>query len=715
MSTTALDLLDGLSDMDMETDESQNEIIYTITDEEVHRIAKSFLDDSQCIDSDVEDSALSYYMGDPRGDEIIGRSQFISTDVADMVEACLSQMTPMLTNRNLVSFDALSEQDERQVAIESRVCNNIVMSQNNGYVKLHSAIKSGLLSRISAIEVLVDETPYITEESYEGLNSAEFLQILQPRVPNEQVVVISQGLNDNSEFVDVTLKRVITDKKIILDAVKADKVHYINNTSSECPEDLVFIAIERHMTRTELLDMGYNAERIAEAPVFSGGLKASSTSSKARTITHKQEQLASDTIQVFFCYTMVDMHDSGQAERRRVVLAGSDGEHFIDQESVGRVPVAVGSPFLMPGEIEGLGVYDKLKTVQDGKTSGIRQWLDNQNANNNRRLAVDVKGIHDPDSLYESKPGGVIKCKRPPGDVVFPVPVNDIGPSCLTLLEYLDRVTAQRAGAALDMQTEQQNVNGESAHGVERMMSAKELITAMIARNLAETMIKQLYAIVRYIVRTEFAEPQQVKLNQDWLITNPGMWIPERTITINVGDTPSKKREKYNILTQVLANQMQLVGTGSTLVTPEKIHNTLSDMVILGLEQEPSRYYVDPMSQQGQMAAQSAQQNAMQEKMKQEKMMLEQIQMQKTLAQAEMVKAQAAMQKNKMQLLIDGLKHQLETLKASSEEGTNIADLAFRYDELYSTLAVEIAKLEVQSKQQEEANVQQNKKAVANG
>ncbi len=309
---------------------------------------------------------------------------------------------------------------------------------------------------------------------------------------------------------------------------------------------------------------------------------------------------------------MIDMHETGLAERRLVVLAGDKGEYFLGQNPISRVQVAIGTPFIMPGQIEGLGVFDKLRNVQDGKTQSMRQWIDNQNNNNNRRLGVDIKGIQDPDSVYDSKPAGVIKCKRPPQEVIFPIPVDDIGPSCVGLLEYFDKITAQRAGAALDMQTEQQGINSESAHGTERLMSAKELITSMIARNLSETLITQVYRIVHHLIRTELNSPVDVKLNGDWLRSDPNQWMPRKIVTINVGDTPSKKREKYNILTQVLANQLQLKAEGSTLVDDGKVYNTLCDMIALGLDTDSERYYIDPTSQQGQQMSQQAQQMAMQ-------------------------------------------------------------------------------------------------------
>ncbi len=94
--------------------------------------------------------------------------------------------------------------------------------------------------------------------------------------------------------------------------------------------------------------------------------------------------------------------------------------------------------------------------------------------------------------------------------------------------------------------------------------------------------------------------------------------------------------------------------------------------------------------------------------------MLEQLQAQKGLAQAELIKATAAMQKNKMQMIIDGLKHQLDSLKAASEEGKNVAELNLAYDEMLTNAALELTKIEATSQSQQDANLAQNKQTVAN-
>ena len=61
--------------------------------------------------------ALDYYYGRARGDEVDGNSHVISMDVADSIDAMVSQIMPHLMSNDLVQFGAKSEEDEEQARI----------------------------------------------------------------------------------------------------------------------------------------------------------------------------------------------------------------------------------------------------------------------------------------------------------------------------------------------------------------------------------------------------------------------------------------------------------------------------------------------------------------------------------------------------------------------------------------------------------------------
>jgi hypothetical protein len=698
-------------------DVAQEEELTPIDSQEVHSICRDFLTSSRYTwglresylkeedyteDTDGtsgQDSlALRYYYGARRGDEVAGRSSFVSTDVADMVEATLAQISPMLLNQHMADFEPVAPADEKQAAAETRFCNHIVMKQNNGYRFFYSAIKTSLLHRVGAIEVDIDDTPTVTEEYFQNVDRDSLVQILQPTLPNQEVVILDSSATEN-DTTDITVKRVTKVEKIRLTPILAKDLFWMNNTEGEEPEELLFVARRRYMSRSNLVLLGADPDVVAGIP----------TSTFVQT---EVEQPASEVVEVYFCYAMIDMYNSGIAERRLVVLAGREGNTFLINKAIDHVPIAIGTPFLMPGSITGLSLFDKLRSVQDGKTFTVRQYLDNMNSNNNRRVAVNTKAIEDPDSVYDSKPGGVIKCTRPPAEVIFPIPVDDIGISCQALLGYFDQVTSHRAGASLDMQTQQQNIEGDSAHGVERQMSAKELMASMIARNLAETLIRGTFKLVHFIARTRLKGNLLAKFGKSWEQTTPSSWLPRESVTVVVGLSQAKKREKYGILSTLLATQLQLQQSGSLLVSPNTIYNTLMDLTFYGLEENAEKYIIDPESPQAQAAAQQTAESSQQEQQEQKQLAFMQLKAQTDIAEAEVTKARAALQKNQMQMIIDSLKHELEELKAASAEGKAVSELQFKYNELATGAALKLTEIEARNKTEENVNFVENKGTV---
>ena len=82
------------------------------TDEELAGLLKEEISRSEGYDTDElagsRTSALQYFYGKPRGDEMKGRSQVQSLDVADMIHAILAQMMPAFSSDCVVQFDPTS-------------------------------------------------------------------------------------------------------------------------------------------------------------------------------------------------------------------------------------------------------------------------------------------------------------------------------------------------------------------------------------------------------------------------------------------------------------------------------------------------------------------------------------------------------------------------------------------------------------------------------
>jgi len=636
-------------------------------------------------------SASNYYFCKPNGTEVCGRSQVVDSSVADSIEAVMAQIMPIFANDNIVSFDSVAPQDEAQSKIESRACSDIIMNKANGYKMFQDSIHNALLYRngINKVEDIDDVSIVIKE--YEGLPPQQYQMLLQPQGPNEEVNVTSEEMIETPQgpMINATIMRRTTTVKVV-----AKSIHPRNFVFSSDQEDMdlsncSFTADVSYPRRYELVEAGFSEEIINQLPRAGGD-----STYDAEDIPNTQNNISSstketDSVEFWQCTIRVDYDMDGYAELRKICTGGPAHE-ILSNDPCECVPYAAGSPFPVPGRFIGQSFFDKLKDTQDSKTSVQRQYWDNLNANNNRRLAVDIKGISEPDSLLDSKPAGIVKCKRPPMDVIMPIPVDDIGPSCINALDYLDRQRSEKVGASLDMQTQQMQVSNDTAHGAERMISAKEEMSAYILSNLFNTLVRNTYLLVHKKLRI-VNQDLMFKDEEQWKATNTGMWLEREQISIDVGLSKGMKASKIAELTQVYGIQQELNTNGKSgiLVDDNKIFNTLSSITAISGTGHTDSFWVNPQSEQAQQTNQQNSEQQQEMKQKEDEVHQVSVKLQTSISEAELLKAQNGQYKN-----------EIEQLKAALDARDKSDNLQFDYDEMYEDNATKLAIADVQAKKQ---------------
>lgn len=125
-------------------------------------------------------TAMQYYMGEPFGNEMEGRSQVVSRDVAEAIDAMMPSIMKIFTSGNeVVRFDPTKEGDEAKAQQATDYVNWIWNQQNQGFLNTFSWFKDALLNRVGAIKIWWDEQEDIAKETYEGLTDQEFAVLMQ--------------------------------------------------------------------------------------------------------------------------------------------------------------------------------------------------------------------------------------------------------------------------------------------------------------------------------------------------------------------------------------------------------------------------------------------------------------------------------------------------------------------------------------------------------
>ena len=140
-------------------------------------------DASTILNSHLEgnrEDALDYYLGNNPVAPGNGRSGVVSTDVADAIEWILPQILESLTSHGSpVAFDPISPQDEMQADLETDFTHHVFMSENEGFLNLHTAVKDSLLMKNGIFKIWYDDTPDEDEEAYDGLTFDQVMGLTQ--------------------------------------------------------------------------------------------------------------------------------------------------------------------------------------------------------------------------------------------------------------------------------------------------------------------------------------------------------------------------------------------------------------------------------------------------------------------------------------------------------------------------------------------------------
>jgi len=535
-----------------------------------------------------------------------GGSEAVSEDVADMVEALMATLMPVFGNDVPVEFEPIGPNDEENAPAESDAVSNVLIEQNNGWTVIAEAIKDALLLRNGTIKVWIEDQVDVERRSFEDISDEQLTELLAAIPPGITTTVTSRnGTKANLKFTKITK----------IPRVKAiQQAHFLvdPNHDNIFIQDAFFIAERKFTSRSDLLRAGFNKKKVQELPAFTQDTDVDSTASNIEGISQELSRPThdSDVIEWFEAYMRIDLTGDGESQ---LIKFDWSNDTILKKAPVAFIPYATGTAWLVPHRYSGLSVYDKLQQVTDIKSRTLQQYLDNLVTNNTARTGVNENTVNI-DDLLAGRPNAIVRNDGPPADDLMAFPTNDTGASSQSLLNYMDKVRDQRAGAALSLQQpEEQLVRSNiSAASADRQMSAGEQQAAMVARTLAETLIRSTFLLLHETLRTQF--PDEIMLNRSgqWIPVSPSQW-PQRTrVNVKVGLSPAERNRKANSLMTTIQLMQAVMGAGGQdiVVNLNGIHRAILDWSKASDLDNADKYWLDPESQESQQAQQAATQKS---------------------------------------------------------------------------------------------------------
>jgi hypothetical protein len=564
------------------------------------------IDQAQGYDSDVlavkREQALKYYQGE-MPDAAEGRSNVVSTDLADAQHGTLAMVQPILKS-TIIEFVPDGDQDEQAAQMESDFTRD-QMDKAGGWTAIFEAVHDALLIGNGWLKCSTEDVVAVTEESYPpDLDETSLFVLSQPTAENQEVKVTAGATSTN-------VKRTTTTTKLLFESIDPADMLFSEGHGISSLQKQRFVAERKLYTCATLSEMGISDQVISELP---DGDNDWWQASEARQGIYGNDdgQAAQDSErlkELFDCYINISMSGNNDSELRHILYGGG---HVLTNEPVTHVPYVTGSAVPMPHRVQGTGLFEMLAQVQESKTSILRNYLDNLEVLNGSRMGV-VEGSVNLDDATNGRINGIVRCRS--ADAIFPLPAADIGAQALQGLEYQDQIRVQRVGSALDFNEAQAQIMSSSATAAAGQLGQAEKQTGWYATNLVETLLKPAFAACHRLLRTEIAGPVMAKSRGQWAEQDTSQWPEREVLEVTMGMTTGEKAHRINALAEVVMQQTQLAmqGGSGTLVDKSKVYNALADWNRANDLGSPEQYWVDPDSPEAQqMEQQTAQQQAQQ-------------------------------------------------------------------------------------------------------
>lgn len=544
---------------------------------------------------DARATAIEYYKGEPFGDEVEGRSQLRTRDVAEVVDQqVINVLRTMVSGDHVVEFDGEGDDGTDYGMEATEAVQYQFMRKQNGYRVLHDSLKAGLLEKTGIVKSWPERKWKIETAEVPAELLGELEVIAAEEIPqiDETGNVIADEFNE-----PVTLWRV--KHRVQLPTQFRDMA--VPNEEFEIAPDARTLdgpEYKAHIcekTLSELLEMGFPIE---DVNTIWGGNTTSATLSDARNVTPSQSgdpgALRPGMQRKVWLreeYVAYDADGDGYSELLQIFRVDNT---ILSIEEVDENPFSGWCPYPMQHRFIGDSSADKAMDIQVTRSAMLRQAMDNLYLSNRPRMAVN-EAYSTEDTLSDTLSvviGGVIRHR---GEAPTPVAVPFVAGHAFEAMEVMLGEREQRTGVTRHNQGLNPDTLNKTASGMAMLQASGDQVQEYIARNFAEDLVAPMFA-KRYRLMRKFGQPFSMKIDGKRVEIDPRKWPAEPDMLINVGLGTGRKDQRLMYRTQLLEVQKEALTAGSDLVTEENIYNNVRGMIKDAALGSPSDYITDPKS-----------------------------------------------------------------------------------------------------------------------
>lgn len=540
-------------------------------------------------------------------------SKIISSDVYDSVEWQLADLLNVIYSpEGVVEFKAESPEDEEAALAETKAVNDAILNSEDGFLCLYETIKNTLLIKNGIMQVTWDDKGEHEVETYKGITFNEFMKLQSDKdftITQQTLTISGQQVDEQAlqlvlqqqpqlveAFVaDVKGLQKVNGERLRLKAIPPDNFRVYKGNTKQNLRHVEFCGHKVITTVTQMLADGFDKQVVEDAKSYGNSNSLESTArlaDKTELLTKSTEQ-----IEYFEVYFRRDLDGDGFPELHQILSMDETFSKIISIEQVdghGYVSFAVN---LNPHDFYGISKADEVIDLQKGKTALLRQGLNNLYLANEPKILADNNNDIDEDALLA---GGqqVVRSNDVNGLVPFAVPF--VAEKVFPVLEVFDRMKEMRTGwsreaAGLDPKALADSTNFVAS----TIVNGAQIRMKLMARLIGETGLKELFKLVREILRKKAPQDMRVEFGGKVSTVNPRDWTLRRELKLVQGLGYMSKLEKITMLESIYAKQKEIVAAGAVqIVALDNIYNTLREMSrVVGIS-NPNLYFKDPATYQ---------------------------------------------------------------------------------------------------------------------
>ncbi len=562
------------------------------------------------------EKAMQAYHRLPYGNEQEGWSSVITSDVQDTVEWLLPSLLKTFTSTDkAVSFEPSTANDVKGAEQATDACNYVFYKQNNGFLILYTAIKDALTLGNCAVMWRSETSEVVSSMPFKGatpemlamliqdgdeITEQEEAPIINPQTGQPAVDMMGKPIMGfNGRFKRVEEKTIIKVEAFNPTDLLVDR-DWTSPLLADCP----YVARLYEVTLSDLKQMGFEkvtadelrastitdeSERITSV-ASRGGYSLNDTSET--TDQSEDDSLATGWLRIE--YVLADVDGDGIAELNCIYRLENE---ILKSEIVSHIPFATFSPVLNTHRWDGLSIVDLVGDLQKMHTELLRQKLNYIYLTVNPRHTVLTDSQGSPyanmDDFLNMRPGGAVRQTR--DGAVQPLKTPPANGDVMPMLDYIQGMREERTGVSRTSQGLNPDSLNNTATGRQIDQSAAQQRIELIARIIAEVLLKPVFLGVLKLLTDGDMKKLAFRLRDEFVEYDPNEWRDQYDMTVNVGLGTGDANQKLQALQMIAQNQIALMPMG--LATPDNIYHVQAKIVEAAGFKDVQNFIKDPQGQ----------------------------------------------------------------------------------------------------------------------